>query len=141
VNDQIVRRKNGHEEASKALTLPPDRAKTVEAGLLMFQEISAERDRLRRELEESHRERKQDRVELEALRSLVATLESRASSHQLERDQAVGDRAVYEALFISIDAQLRAFEVPIRPVVKKLADMVTAQNDANQTAQQADNNE
>ena len=116
-------------------SLPPDRAKTVEAGLLMFQEISAERDQLRTEVGRLKHDITQDRVELEALRSLVTTLESRVTTHQAERDQAVADRAVYEALFISVNAQLRAFNVPSAPLVKQLAREFDPQDTADMMKQ------
>lgn len=61
-------------------------------------------------------------VELEALRSRLADMESRVATAMLVRDQAVADRAVYETLFISIQAQLRAFQVPAAPLVKATED-------------------
>lgn len=57
-------------------------------------------------------------VELEALRSRLADMESRVATAVLVRDQAVADRAVYETLFISIAAQMRAFQIPVAPLVK-----------------------
>src|SRR5262249_36849914 len=51
-------------------------------------------------------------IELEELRAVVNKLESTASTHQAQRDQAVADRVAYETLFAAINAQLRIFKIP-----------------------------
>ena len=50
--------------------------------------------------------------------STVAELESRERTAMLERDQAVADRITWETLFVSINAQMRAFKIPSAPFVK-----------------------
>lgn len=47
--------------------------------------------------------------------------ESRVVSYQAERDQAVAERAKWETLFVSIQAQLEAFIPPTLPIVKEAA--------------------
>ena len=56
---------------------------------------------------------------MEAQDARVAELESRAQTMQLQRDEAISDRAVYETLFISIKAQLRAFAIPNEPLIRE----------------------
>ena len=47
--------------------------------------------------------------------------ESRVVSYQLERDQAVADRAKWETLFVATRAQWDAFIPPTLPIVKEAA--------------------
>lgn len=103
-------------EAESAL--PADRQAAVEQGLALFQITAGERDRLKTQVAELNNTITQQRVEIEALQSLVNMMESRTRDHQIERDQAVAERAAYESLFIVIQAQMRAFQVPNVPLVK-----------------------
>jgi hypothetical protein len=99
--------------------LPPPREAVVEQGLRIHQETAAERDDLRRRLSERETDIAGFKVAIEALQAQLAEAESRVATMTLVRDQAVADRAVYETLFISIQAQLRAFKVPAAPLIKE----------------------
>jgi chromosome segregation ATPase len=126
----IARRKTSNGPGALQ-ALPDSRLAAVEQGLMQFHEVAAERDALRDELAALKQTHAQDQVEIAAMRSLINTLESRAASHQSERDLAVAQRSVYEALFVGVQAQFRAFEVPAAPLVKQLTDEHNAQSTAN----------
>ena len=55
------------------------------------------------------------------MESNVTASESRVICYQIERDRAVAERAKWEALFVSIQAQLEAFIPPTLPIVKEAA--------------------
>ncbi len=98
--------------------LPEDRAKTVEAGLALFQQVQAERDALREELRETREIVTRQQVEIDSLHNLHNMLESHIQSYMLQRDEAVAQRAAYETLFATVQAQLRVFNLPATPLVK-----------------------
>jgi DNA-binding protein H-NS len=50
--------------------------------------------------------------QIEMLETAINTCNSNITAREVERDRAVAERAVYEALFASIRAQLEAFEIP-----------------------------
>lgn len=102
-----------------ATELPDDRKAAVQYGLEQFQAIGAERDALRQQNHELRSMLAEREVALDARQTHIADMESRVSSAMLIRDQAVADRAKYETMFISIYAQLRAFEVPAAPLVRE----------------------
>jgi hypothetical protein len=129
----IARRKTSN-GAGALQALPDSRLAAVEHGLIQFHEVAAERDALRDELAALKQTHAQDQVEIAAMRSLINTLESRAASHQSERDLAVAQRSVYEALFVGVQAQFRAFELPTAPLVKQLTNEHGGQNTVNAEA-------
>jgi len=90
--------------------------------LAEFQHVAAERDDLARQVAAQKTEIAAHAVENEAMRSRLADMESRVASAMLVRDQAVAQRAVYETLFISFQAQMRAFAVPAEPLVRDTED-------------------
>lgn len=106
----------------EARPLPEDRMKTVEAGLTLFQQIQAERDSLRDELRDANETITRQRVEIESLHQLHNMLESHIQTYMVQRDEAVAKTAAYEALFASVLAQLRVFNLPSTPLVKEIAD-------------------
>lgn len=99
-------------------TLAADRQAAVEQGLTLFQMTAGERDRLKSQVSDLNNIIAQQRVEIDALQSLVNMMESRIREYQIERDQAVAERAAYESLFVIIQAQMRAFQIPAAPLVK-----------------------
>jgi septal ring factor EnvC (AmiA/AmiB activator) len=103
--------------SSNSHELPGDRIKAVETGLAMYQQSQAEVDRLRNELRVANETISQMQVQLESMRQLSNMLESQIHTHQMERDVAVADRAVYETLFASLQGMLRAFNIPAAPVI------------------------
>jgi len=104
----------------KTVDLPPDRKAAVEAGLAHYQLISAERDSLQRQLNDMRSEMAALKVVAEAQKSQMLELESRNTTMQLIRDQAVAERAKYETLFMSFQAMLRTFNIPAAPLVKEM---------------------
>jgi len=106
----------------KQIDLPKDRRAAVEAGLAHYQLVSAERDKLQGELATLRSEIAALKVVAEAQKSQLNELESRNSSMQMVRDQAVAERAKYETLFVSFQSMLRAFNIPAAPLVKEMHD-------------------
>ena len=131
----IARRKTSN-GATSLEALPDARQAAVEQALIQFHEIAAERDALRDELSSLKQTHAEYQVEIAAMKSLINTLESRAASHQSERDLAVAQRSLYEALFVGIQAQFRAFELPAAPLVKQLSNERSAQDGVNGQAAQ-----
>ena len=103
-------------------SLKEDRKAAVEAGLVHFQVISDERDRLKNELASSKVDLAAMKVVVEAQSSQITEMESRVASMQVVRDQAVAERAKYETLFASFQAMLRTFAVPATPLIKGIED-------------------
>jgi hypothetical protein len=120
-----------HSPPSIAPELPDDRKAAIEYGLTQFQTIADERDRLFQEVRELRSMLAEREVALDARQAHIADMESRVNSAMMIRDQAVADRAKYETMFISIFAQLRAFDVPTAPLVRE-ANPVRANEDAQQ---------
>lgn len=94
--------------------LDGDRAKTVEAGLAYFQQVQQERDDSDRELNKQLELVVRLRAQIDALHQQNSMLESRVAACEAARDQAIAERAVYEVLFISIKAQIDAFDIPAK---------------------------
>jgi len=98
--------------------LPPERAAAVAYGLEQFQTIAHERDELKDENTELKDRVAALEIETEGLRSQLTEAQSQIRSALLVRDQALADRIKYEALFISLQAQMRAFAVPSEPLIR-----------------------
>lgn len=112
--------------------LQEDRRAAVEAGLVHYQMVAEERDRLTKELAASKNEVAALKVAVEAQSAQMNEMESRVSSMQIVRDQAVAERAKYETLFASFQAMLRTFAVPAAPlIVGIVADEENSFNDAD----------
>ena len=107
-----LERTNGGDTA-----LPASRQAAIEQGLHMFQEVAADRDRLANEVTRLRGDISAYKVMVEALETQLADAQSRIQSATIMRDQAAADRCKWESLFIGIQAQLRAFEVPAAPLV------------------------
>jgi chromosome segregation ATPase len=95
------------------------RAKQVEAGLATFHHMSQQVDDLQRQVANAHDQIARLDTQIESLKEVVSIYESQARHYQRERDQAVADRAVYESLFASFQAMLRAFKIPTTPLVRE----------------------
>lgn len=83
--------------------------------------VAAERDQLAADNAKLKADIVLYKVEIEARHSEIAELRSGAESAMLMRDQAIAERAKWEALFISLMAQMRAFQVPAAPLVTEAA--------------------
>ena len=99
------------------LELQEDRRAAVEAGLVHYQMVAAERDKLAKELADAKSEIAGLKISLEVQTAQMNVMESRVNAMQLTRDQAVAERAKYETLFASFQAMLRTFAVPAVPYI------------------------
>lgn len=97
--------------------LPPDRLKAVEYGIAQFQQIGHERDELRKEIIATRERVAALEIEAEGLRSQLNDAESKVITAYMVRDKALADRIKYESLFVSVQAQMRAFAVPAAPLI------------------------
>lgn len=84
-----------------------------------FDRIVSERDELQRQNDKLEQMLTVMRIECEGLRAELAAERSRTASYQSERDEAVANTAVYQTLFISFQAQMRAFGIEHAPLVKE----------------------
>jgi hypothetical protein len=99
-------------------TLPRERAAAVAYGLEQFQTMAHERDELREENTGLKDRVAALEIEAEGLRSHINDAQSQIRSAMLVRDQALAERIKYEAMFVSFQAQMRAFNVPAEPLIK-----------------------
>ena len=114
-----VAKKNGNgNNTPPAPELPADRMKAIEYGLTAFQQVGHERDQLRKDAADLRDKISSLQIANDGLNSQLSELQSHLRSAVMIRDQAVADRIKYEALFISIHAQMRAFAVPAEPYIK-----------------------
>jgi hypothetical protein len=102
--------------------LPASREAAVQQGLHYYQETAAERDKLYDEVGSLKNSIAAYKVGIEALEMQLAEARSLTNTAYLVRDQAVADRAKWEALFVAIGAQLKAFAPPVAPLVKGFDD-------------------
>jgi len=114
-----VAKKNGNSNNTPLTQeLPPERMKAIEYGLAQFQVVGHERDQLRKEAAEQRDKNSSLQITNDGLHSQLSEMQSHLRSAIMIRDQAVADRVKYEALFVSILAQMRAFAVPAEPYIK-----------------------
>jgi len=104
------------------VALPESREMAVRQAATYYQEAAQEIDNLKRDLAASRSEIAAHKVCVEAQASQITELESRAATYRAERDQAVTDMATYRAILISIQAQLRAFNIDHEPLVRGAGD-------------------
>lgn len=117
------------ENGNAADDLSNDKKAAFAYGLAQYQVVADERDQLRLEVNKLKGDVAVYKVMLDAKDSQILELESRQATHQTERDQAVADRAKYETLFVSIKAQLGAFNIPAAPFIRDINDEVKDPND------------
>jgi hypothetical protein len=98
----------------------------VAHGIANYQRAVTERDELQKLVDRQEQMLTVARIEIEGLRAELAAAVSRMQSHQLDRDDAVANAAAWQSLFISISAQLRAFEVPAGPHIRQIQDGLDA---------------
>lgn len=104
---------------------PPQQADTdesyrhhVEQTFAKYDAVVRECELLRAKMGDAIAGLKSAAAESDALRTQINSLESRIISYQLERDQAVAQRAAYETLFASFQAMMREFNVPAVPLIR-----------------------
>src|SRR5580765_7360993 len=96
--------------------LSDEQTRAVEAGLAMHVRIRGELDQAHDELRRLREVIAKNEVQIESLRSFNNLLESRVNGCIAERDQAIGERAQFEALFAMMQATMREFKVPAVPL-------------------------
>jgi chromosome segregation ATPase len=94
----------------------------VEQTFARYDAVQKERDQLKADLDKAVSMITQATVEISVLKDEIKGLRDERSLYRIERDQAVAQRAVYETLFVSIQAQMRTFAVPAAPLVKDMAE-------------------
>ena len=62
------------------------------------------------------------RITIDAHTGQMADMESKVEIARLQRDQAVADRAKYEAFMLMLQAQLHAFDPPATPLIRTIPD-------------------
>jgi chromosome segregation ATPase len=121
--DRIISKNGGQGTPVQSIdpaSLPADRQKYIEFGILATQKTVAERDEAWATIEKQNQTIKALQTEISSLQALSGAMESRAASYQNIRDEAVAKRAEYEVLLRSISAQLREFNVKHEPLIKEL---------------------
>ena len=93
------------------------RQNAFEQGLIQYHETAAERDELKAEVARLRTEISAYKVMIEGHTAQQNEMLSRVQTMVMVRDQAVADRAKYEALFVMLNAQMRAFAIPAAPLV------------------------
>jgi hypothetical protein len=91
----------------------------VEHHVASYQRLQVERDEARTLANKQEQMLTVARIEIEGLRAELAAAQSRIASYQTERDDAVANLSVYQALYIGIMAQLRAFGIEHGPLVRE----------------------
>jgi hypothetical protein len=102
--------------------IPEDRQKIIEYGIVATQKTVAERNEAWTTIEKQNAIITALKTEIASLQALSGAMESRATSYQNSRDEAVAQRAEYEVLLRSISAQLREFNIKHEPIIKELRD-------------------
>ena len=92
----------------------------VAHGIANYQRAISDRDDLQRKLDAAEKMIAVHKIEIEELRAQKASAESRITSYQMERDDAISNLAVYETLFISINSLMRTFNIENAPHVRSL---------------------
>jgi hypothetical protein len=99
--------------------LPPIREAIIEQGLRLSQEVAAERDSLRLLLAQRDTTIAGLKAQLDVAELDASRLRNRAESLMAVRDEAIAERAIFEALFISFQSLLRAFKIPGAPLIRE----------------------
>lgn len=86
--------------------------KIVEAGFSEFATMKEERDQADGERLKALDLVNQATTSIRSLQQEIDNLKGRCMAYQLERDEAVAKFAKLQALFVSVQAQLKAFEIP-----------------------------
>jgi hypothetical protein len=79
--------------------------------------LTEERDRAKADYDKAMELCTKAKHTIQGLQDELADIKGRMTAYQLERDEAVAKYAKLEGLFVSIQAQLRAFEIPKAPAV------------------------
>jgi DNA-directed RNA polymerase beta subunit len=94
-------------------------ATAVQHHVSSYQRLVTERDELQKVVDRQEQMLTVARIEIEGLRAELAAAQSRIASYQHDRDDAVANLGVYQTLFISFLAQMRAFGIEHAPLIKE----------------------
>jgi hypothetical protein len=94
--------------------------KVVEAGVTYFQQVKRDLENARLEISELQTTIASKDVIIEGLKSLNNYNASIMQSVILDRDVAVGHRAKYEAMFVTIFGMMRDFKVPTELLIHQM---------------------
>ena len=102
--------------------LPPSNLKEFEASMLHYQRLAVDNERLEKEVarlkDEMAREIAARDTKIQVLADQHSFIQQRVNDCLAQRDQAIGERAIYETLFKSVVAQFAAFEIPAIPLAE-----------------------
>jgi chromosome segregation ATPase len=91
----------------------------VAHGIASYKRMENERNDLKNHLEKLEQVLTIAKLEIEGLRADAAANVTRLESYQHERDEAVGNLAVYQTLFTTLQGILRTFGIDHAPIVKE----------------------
>ena len=98
-------------------------AAAVQHHVASYKAVCNERDALLQQRDRLEQQLTINKIEVEGLRAELATSQSRIQSYQAERDDAVANLTVYQTMYVSIMAQLRAFGIEHQPLIKETSDV------------------
>jgi hypothetical protein len=107
----VVTKKNGRTPKAEA---------AIEAGLAEFAAMREERDRIKLEYDRTMDMVTQAKDHIMRMQRDMQETSARCTAYQLERDEAVAKHAKLQGLFVSMLAQMRAFEIPVTPIIHEL---------------------
>jgi hypothetical protein len=91
----------------------------VAHGIASYKRMEVERNDLKNEVEKLEQVLTIAKLEIEGLRAENAAQQTRLESYQHERDEAIGNLAIYQTLFTSFQGLLRTFGIDHAPIVKE----------------------
>jgi hypothetical protein len=98
-------------------------AAAVQHHVASYKAVCNERDALLQQRDRIEQQLTINKIEIEGLRSELGIAQSRIQSYQAERDDAVANLTVYQTMYVSIMAQLRAFGIEHQPLIKEASDV------------------
>jgi hypothetical protein len=113
MEELVVAKQNGMDDKT-----PEELA--VAHGIASYKRMAMERDELKTHLEKLEQVLTVAKIEIEGLRAEAAAQLTRLESYQHERDEAVGNLAVYQTLFTTLQGVLRTFGIDHAPIVKEV---------------------
>ena len=108
----VIQKKNGLPRSEKVQA-------AVEAGLAEIAAVREERDALKAEYDRTMALVTQAKEHITKMQAELNEVKARCMAYQIERDEAVVKHGKLQGLFVSMLAQMRAFEIPIAPVIRE----------------------
>lgn len=91
----------------------------IERAVARFEAMRAERDRIKSEFDRALTIVTEAKNTITGLHKDIAELRERCANYRAERDETVIAHGKLQGLFASVLAQMRAFEIPITPIVRE----------------------